>query len=133
MAQRTLMRTAAIVAFLFGIPLLLAPDALLALYRSVPLNVSGVHQAMLHGACLLAIGTMNWLAASAPQAAARPVIIGTLVLTVLGAAVSLTRQLAGLAPVTAWLNLAIYLVLAILYAWMLRPRAGGSLAGTRAA
>lgn len=133
MSRPALMRTTAALAFLFGVPLLLSPHSLLALYRGIELNVSGVYQAMLHGACLVAIGVMNWLAAPAPQAAARPVIVGTLVLTVLGSAVAITRQLAGLAPAAAWLNVALYVVLAVLYAWMLRPGAATSVTGSRAA
>ncbi len=124
MQRPTIMKTAAILAFVFGIPLLLAPNMLMAVYRSTELNLPGVYQAMLHGACLLALGAMNWMAAREPFAVARPVVVGTLVLMVLGSLVALLRQLAGLAPPAAWLNVGIYLVLAGAYARMLLAGAG---------
>jgi hypothetical protein len=124
MQRPTIMRIAAVLAFVFGIPLLLAPNMLMAVYRSSELNLPGVYQAMLHGACLLAFGTMNWMAAREPYAVVRPVILGTLLFTVLGSVVALVRQLAGLAPPAAWLNVGIYLVLAGAYARMMLLGAG---------
>jgi hypothetical protein len=50
------------------------------------------------------------------------VVLASVVYTTLGSAIALIRQLAGLAPATAWLNVVIYLALALLYLRMLSPR-----------
>lgn len=122
MHRSAIMKGTAIVAVLFGLPLLLAPNELLALYRAPELNVSGIYNSMLYGACLIAVGVMNWMAADGTDAEARPVIVGAFVLNALGLAVALLRQLTDQAPPGAWTNVAIFLVLTILYAGLL-PRA----------
>ena len=127
MRRSTIMKSAAIVAILFGIPLLVAPNALHALYRSQELNVPGVYNAMLYGAALIGIGVSNWVAATASAAEARPVVVGTTLLNVLGFLVALQRQVTDQAPAAAWLNVVIFLVLAVLYVRLLRrePQAAG--------
>jgi hypothetical protein len=116
------MRTSAVLAFIFGIPLLLSPNTLMAIYRSSELNLPGIYQAMCHGAALIALGVLQWTTARAPSEVARPVVLASFVYTALGGAVALIRQLAGLAPVTAWLNVVIYVVLAALFLGMLIGR-----------
>jgi hypothetical protein len=116
------MRTSAVLAFVFGLPLLLSPNTLMAIYRSSELNLPGTYQAMTHGAALIAIGVLQWTTSRAPRDVARPVILASFVYLALGSAVALIRQLAGLAPAMAWLNVAIYVVLALLYLRMLSPR-----------
>lgn len=127
MQRSTIMKSGAIVAVLFGIPLLVAPNALLALYRATELNAPGIYNSMLYGTCLIAIGAMNWLASSGTAAEARPVVVGTLILNVLGLLVALQRQLTDQAPASAWANVAIFLVFSGFYAALLRrePQAGG--------
>lgn len=123
MQRSVIMRATAAVAVLFGVPLLLAPNALLALYRGGELNVPGVYNSMLYGACLIGLGVMNWLAAPGSRAAAQPVIVGSVVVTVLGFVVAISRQLMDLAPPLAWINVALFFVLAVLYVGLLRGEA----------
>ena len=121
MNRSAIMRVSALISFLFGIPLLIAPNVLTTLYRSTEaLTLPGTYNSMLFGAALLGVGVMNWVAASSSYAEARAVIIGSLVLDVLGFAVTLIRQLMDLAPIAAWVNVAIFLVLGVLYMAILR-------------
>ena len=116
--QRTaVMKAGAVVAILFGVPLVLAPNTLLAMYGAALLNGPGIYNSMLYGAALIAIGLMNWMGSTAPAPAARIVIAGTLVMNVLGLVVAVYRQLVDTSiPAAAWLNVGIFLVLAVLYA-----------------
>jgi hypothetical protein len=117
MQRSTVMKAGAVAAFVFGLPLLLAPNALLRVYDAPLLNGPGIYNSMIYGACLIAIGLMNWLASSAPAAAARIVIAGTLVMSVLGLVVAICRPLVDpTIPPAAWLNAALFLVFAVLYA-----------------
>jgi hypothetical protein len=121
MNRSAIMRASAVISFLFGIPLLIAPDVLVTLYgSSETLTRPGTYNSMLLGASLIAFGVANWVAAKVSYAEARAVVIGGLVFDLLGFAVALARQLMGVAPTTAWLNVAIFLVLAMLYLSILR-------------
>ena len=121
MNRSAIMRASAVVSFLFGIPLLVAPDVLVTVYgSSETLTRPGTYNSMLLGASLITFAVINWLAAKGSYAEARPVVIGSVVFNVLGFAVALTRQLMGVAPTTAWLNVAIFLVFAVLYLSILR-------------
>ena len=128
MQRSVIMRATAAIAVLFGVPLLLAPNALLAMYRAGELNVPGVYNSMLYGACLVGLGVMNWLAATASRAEARPVIAGSTVVTVLGFLVAISRQLMDQAPPMAWFNVVLFFVLAVLYVGLLRGEAVGDTA-----
>ena len=120
MQRSSIMKGTALLGIVFGVPLMLAPNALLALYGAPDLNMPGVYNSMLYGACMLAIAVMNWLAASQPAPVARPVVIGTFVMTVLGSIASLERQLTDQAPPAAWMNVVLFVVLLGLYAGLLR-------------
>jgi Ca2+/H+ antiporter len=122
MRRSSIMKGTAIVAVFFGIPLMLSPNAVLAVYSAPLANAPGVTNSMLYGACLVAIGLMNWMAAAQSTAAARPVVIGSFVVTVLGTLISLQRQLTDQAPAAAWLNVALYAVLLLLYGRLLLRR-----------
>ena len=130
MQRSAIMRAAAVLALLFGVPLLLAPNALLAMYKAPELNEPGVYQGMLSGAYLLGMGVANWLAAGLEARAARPVVVATFVMCALGLVVALVRQLQGLAPTLAWANVVIFAVLAVLYGLLLRPQAAAPVAAT---
>lgn len=132
MHRSAVMKAGAIVAVLFGVPLLLAPNALLAMYGAQLLNGPGIYNSMICGAALIAVGLMNWMASSAPAPAARIVITGTLVMDVLGLVVCVYRQLVDTTiPATAWLNVVIFLVLTVLYATLyFRPAEAGTMATT---
>jgi hypothetical protein len=129
MNRSAILRLAAVISLLFGIPLLIAPNVLVQMYRSPEtLTLPGTYNSMLFGAMLIAFSVMNWVAAKALYAEARAVIIGGVVFNVLGFVVAIARQLMGLSPTMAWINVAIFLVLGVLYMSILRAERapGGS-------
>ncbi len=120
MNHRIILRIGAVVATLYGIILVVAPNSLMAMYRSEVLDGSGFYFAMLSGAMLLGWGVMNWAASNAPQIAEiHYVLLGNLVAEALGLVVTLFRQLTyAAAPESGWLNVAIFLVFTILFGWL---------------
>lgn len=120
MNHRIILRSAALVATLYGLILVIAPNVLMSIYRSLALEGPGVYFAMLSGAMLLGWGVMNWAASNAPDIAEiHYVLLGNLVAQSLGLLVTLYRQLthAG-APETGWLNVAIFLAFTALFGWL---------------
>jgi hypothetical protein len=118
MNHSSIMKGAAAVATVFGLALLLAPNALVALYKAPAMNEPGVYNSMLYGALLLGFAVMNWNASQATALQARPVILGSFVSYALALAVALIRQLTAPAPAAAWLNVAIFLVFTALYGYL---------------
>jgi hypothetical protein len=119
MPHSLIMRLAAVVSLIFGLSLLFAPNALLALYKAQVLNSPGIYNSMLLGGYLIAVAIMNWSASKDSLHDARHVILGTLVAVAIGLVVALQRQLTdpGVTP-AAWANVVIFLVLSILYGYL---------------
>lgn len=120
MHHRIVLRAGAFVAALYGIIQVIAPNTLMAIYRSPMLEGSGMYFAMLCGAMLLGWAAMNWAASNAPQIAEiHYVLLGNLAMTSLALLVTLYRQLsfAG-APASGWVNVAIFLVFSALFGWL---------------
>lgn len=132
MPHTLIMRSAAVVALIFGLALLFAPNALLAMYKAQVLNSPGVYNSMLLGAYLIAVAIMNWNASKESTHDARHVILGTFVGMAIAFVVALQRQLSD-ASVTpaAWLNVAIFLVFSLLYGYLqfARQMAANSIGG----
>jgi hypothetical membrane protein len=82
------------------------------------MNAPGVYNSMLYGGCLLALAVMNWTASSGTAVEARHVILGTLVANILGLVVALVRQFNEQTPPTAWLNVVLFLIFAILFGYL---------------
>lgn len=124
MNHSPIMKIQAVLAALFGLALLFAPNALLSAYKADPMNAPGVYNSMLYGACLIAFAVMNWNASRGSANEARHVILGTLVANAIAFLVALTRQLgdAGVPP-AAWFNVALFLVFALLYGYLQFARA----------
>lgn len=119
MPHTVIMRSAAVVSLIFGLSLLFAPNALLALYKAQGLNSPGVYNSMLLGGYLIALAVINWNAAKESAHDARHVILGTFIAMAIGFVVALQRQL-GDPSVTpaAWLNVGIFLVFSLLYGYL---------------
>ncbi|CAN7464587.1 hypothetical protein [Massilia sp. LjRoot122] len=127
MNHRIVLRSAAVVATLYGIIQIIAPNALMAMYGSPLLVDSGVYFAMLSGAMLLGWAVMNWAASTAPQIAEiHYVLLGNLAMTSIALLVTLFRQLSYAAtPATAWLNVLIFLVFSVLFGWLYKSSPAG--------
>ena len=135
MNHQTVMRVTAAISALFGIALLLAPNALMAMYQAPLLNGTGIYNGMGYGAALLGFAVMNWNASTETLQGARHIIMGTLVFLVLALGASVFRQLTDTTlPVTAWGNVVLFAVLIFFYARMqMAIRAGGGMPNASAA
>lgn len=127
MNHRIVLRCAALLATLYGITLIAAPNTLMWIYGSQALEGAGLYFAMLSGAMLLGWGVMNWAASTAPQIAEiHYVLLGNLVAQSIALLVTLFRQLTQAdAPPTGWLNVAIFLVFTGLFAWQYMANPAG--------
>jgi len=119
MNHSSIMKTAAVVATVFGLALLFAPNALMTLYKAEQLNGPGIYNSMLSGGYLLALAVMNWNASKGSALEARHVILGTFVAMAIGLVVAIVRKLIDpTIPPMAWLNVAIFLVFTVLYGYL---------------
>lgn len=113
------LKIAAVVSALFGVVLLLAPNALMAMYRTTELAGPGLYNSMLYGGALIAFAVMFWLAGALSEHEARTTILGGLVGNGLGLAVALYRQFADPnTPVAAWVNVGIFLAFTVVFAML---------------
>jgi hypothetical protein len=64
MHHSPVMKAAAIVSVVFGLALLLAPNALVALYNAQPMSGPGLYNSSLYGGLLIGFGIINWMARS---------------------------------------------------------------------
>ena len=119
MNHSLIMKCAAAVSAVFGLALLFAPNGLIALYKAEPMNGPGIYNSMLYGGVLIAFAVMNWTASQGSALEARHVILGSFVAFAIGLVVALVRQLTDASiPPTAWLNVVIFLVFGVLYAYL---------------
>lgn len=114
------LKVSAVLAALFGGMLLFAPNELVAVYKGTHLSSSGLYNSMLYGAALLGLAVVNWgVADSENTHEMHHVLLGNLVIDALGLAVAIERQLRDPeTPAFAWFNVALFLVLAVWFAWM---------------
>jgi len=116
MKHAPVFKGAAVVEMAFGVALLLAPNQLMALYNAEMLESAGLYNTMLYGGLLIGMAILHWMASQVPEASVRSIVIGTAVATTLGLIVALFRQLTDPAvPVTAWVNVFIFAVIAIAF------------------
>lgn len=124
MRLSNLLVVAAADAVVFGVALVVASGPLLGLY-GITLDEAGTLIAQLFGALLIGLGVLNWFARNVTDPEARQaVVFGNLAGNVLGFVVILIGQLAGIANALGWANVAIYLLLALGFAYVqfMHPR-----------
>ena len=108
-----LMIITAVVALIFGLGFILVPAQSLSLY-GVTLNLSGLFVARYFGSALLGVAVLAWLARNAPASIARQaIVLGLFVLSVTGFVVALFDKFMGPANALVWINVVIYLLLAL--------------------
>ncbi len=103
-----------IIAILFGIGFLFAPETLLPLYgASSPVDAHAVINARYFGTALLGWGAVNWFARTThDREALRAVLIGNVTGEILGLLVTFHSLLAGLQSALGWSTVVIYALLA---------------------
>ena len=124
MKLSNLLVIAAVIGAVFGVGFVVASGTLLGIY-GITLDKAGTLVAQLFGALLIGLATLNWLARNVTDPEARQaVVLGNLVGDVVGFVVILIGQLAGVANALGWSNVAIYLLLALGFAYVqfMQPR-----------
>jgi hypothetical protein len=121
-----LLVVAAVIGAVFGVAFVVASGPLLAIY-GITLDKAGTLVAQLFGALLIGLAVLNWFARDVTDPDARQaVVLGNLVGDVVGFVVILLGQLAGIANGLGWSNVAIYLVLALGFAYVQLMQARGA-------
>lgn len=115
----------AVMCFVFGIPMLLAPMGVMPLF-GVALDPPGALMTRFFGVALIAVGLICWFLRDAAESATRrDVLLALFVGDTLGFIVALAGQRAGLMNPLGWVVVAIWLLLALGlgYFRFLRPAA----------
>ena len=124
MKLSNLLAVAAVIGAVFGVGFVVASGPVLAIY-GITLDKAGTLVAQLFGALLIGLATLNWFARNVTEPEARQaVVLGNLVGDVVGFVVILIGQLSGIANAVGWSNVAIYLLLALGFAYVqfMKPR-----------
>lgn len=124
MRLNNLLVVAAVISAVFGVAFVVASGPLVALY-GVTLDKGGTLVAQLFGALLIGLAVLNWFARNVTDPEARQaVVFGNLTGDVVGFVVILIGQLAGIANALGWSSVAIYLLLALGFAYVqfMQPR-----------
>ena len=118
MSLKNLLMVAAVIGAAFGVAFVVASGPLLAIY-GITLDKAGTLVAQLFGALLIGVAVLNWFARNVTDPEARQaVVVGNLTGDVVGFMVILIGQLAGIANALGWANVAIYLLLALGFAYV---------------
>jgi uncharacterized membrane protein len=118
MRLNTLLVVSAAIAAVYGVAFVVASGPLLAIY-GITLDKAGTLVAQLFGTALIGYAILNWLARNVTDAEARRAVVWTNLATdAIGFVVILLGQLAGIANALGWSSVAIYLLLALAFAYI---------------
>ena len=118
MKLNNLLVAAAVISAVFGVAFVVATGPLLAIY-GITLDKAGTLVAQLFGALLIGLAVLNWFARNVTEPGARQAMVfGNLVGDVVGFVVILMGQLAGITNAIGWSSVAIYLLLALGFAYV---------------
>jgi hypothetical protein len=108
---------AAVVAVVFGLAFVLVTGPLLSFY-GITLDKAGTLVAQLFGAALIGFAVLNWFARGVTDREARQaILLANLASDTVGFVMALIGQLAGVANALGWSTVAIYLLLALGFAY----------------
>jgi hypothetical protein len=126
MKLNILLAIAAVVAAVFGVAFVVATGPLLSLY-GITLDKGGTLIAQLFGAALIGFGVLNWFARNvADREAQRTIVLANLSGDVVGFVMILIGQLQGVTNALGWSTVAIYLLLALGFAYFQFMKPGAS-------
>jgi hypothetical protein len=120
MTYRNLLTIASIIAFIFGLGVILMPGQLVSFYN-VQLTDAGILIAQLYGGTLFSFGLLNWFARGfRDEAVQQAILTANLVGDALGFIFSLIGQLGGVPEVNAlgWSTVLLYLILTAGFAYL---------------
>ena len=113
MKLSNLMVIKAIICLALGIGMVLIPRPLLSFY-DVTLGPGGILMTRLFGAALILLGLLLWFARNAAESEAlRAIVLAVFIGDAIGFIVALLGQLGGVANALGWINVALYLLLAL--------------------
>lgn len=117
MKLSTWLTIAAVVAVVFGLAFVLVTGPLLSFY-GITLDKAGTLVAQLFGAALIGFAVLNWFARGVTDREARQaILLANLASDTVGFVMALIGQLAGVANALGWSTVAIYLLLALGFAY----------------
>jgi hypothetical protein len=102
----------AVISLVFGIVFALVPAVAMSLY-GVTLDAGGIMMTRFLGACLIGIGLICWLDREADPNALQGITLALCIGDTVGFLVALVSQLSGLANALGWVNVIIWLLLAL--------------------
>ena len=102
----------AIISLVFGIGLAVVPATVNKLF-GVTLDPTGILMARLFGACLIGIGLICWLDRNADPKALQGITLALFISDTIGFVVTLLGQLSDMANTLGWVNVVIWLLLAL--------------------
>ena len=115
-----------VLAFVFGVALVLVPTQLVSFYGGT-LGDNGIYIARLAGAAFLGISVLTWSARNATDSEARrAIVLAYFIANAIGFIVALRGQLAGPEYPLGWSNVVIYLLLALGYGYFQFVKPTGS-------
>lgn len=111
-----------VVAGVFGLALVVVPEAVLTTY-GVPTDAGLLYVGQQLGACFLGVAVLTWFTKDSPASEARTAVFrGLFVLNGVAFAVSLLAQLKGVMNAVGWSAVAIYLLLGLGWTYFLRAK-----------
>jgi hypothetical protein len=117
MKLSTWLTIAAVVAVVFGLAFVLVTGPLLSFY-GITLDKAGTLVAQLFGAALIGFAVLNWFARGVTDREARQaILLANLASDAVGFVMALISQLAGVANALGWSTVALYLLLALGFAY----------------
>jgi hypothetical protein len=117
MKLNTLLTINTIIAAVFGLAFVVAPTPTGLMY-GLPPNPAAAYLGQLLGAVFIGIGVMTWMARKdVGSVALRAIVLALFISNCIGFVVALVNQLAGVVNALGWGSVALYLVLALGYAY----------------
>ncbi len=113
MKLSTLFIITAVVALIYGVAFIVVPNSAMGLY-GITLDLGAQFLGRYLGAAFLGFAALAWLTRNAETSQARrAVVVSFFVATVLGLLVAIYDKFAGAGNALVWLNVVIYLLLAV--------------------
>jgi hypothetical protein len=113
-----LLVVSAAIAAVFGVVFVVVPGPVASIY-GIALDKAGELVAQLFGAALIGFAVLNWLARDVTDPKGQQaVVLSNLVGDVVGLVVILIGQLSGIANALGWTSVALYLLLALGFAYI---------------
>jgi len=118
MRLNMLLVVSAAIAAVFGAVFIVVPGPVAAIY-GITLDKAGVLAAQLFGAALVGFAVLNWFARDVTDPTGRQaVVLSNLVGDAVGFVVILLGQLSGIANALGWINVVLYLLLVLGFAYV---------------